>query len=441
MAKTLYQILGVTQDSSADDVRAAYARQCERVPPLDPVHRLAAKEAFSTLIHPQRRAAYDASLHGAASGAALPGRAGPGRLPLAAGALLLLVTGGWWALRPSAPAARPAPPAPGRVVFTVAPPSAAAATAAAPIAPSTPTPVPTGAAGTLSAEQIFARAAPSVVRVNAIGAGGEVAAFGSGVVVEAGSVVTNCHVARRGATLTVKHGNERLDARITMADEAHDLCKLSVIGLAAPAVRIGEVASLRVGQKVYAIGSPQGLDLTLSDGMVSSLREVPDGTLVQTTAPISPGSSGGGLFDESGMLVGIVTFQMRAGQNLNFALPADWIATMAPSAPREPAAAPPPPREAPSRASPPTTGDPGAQLHGRWHCFGPLTGNGMEVVLAPGGSVSGTFRGKPIGGRWALNGKHLFLIDASMAVEEMNHQRLVLADGQGRRLVCSRSSS
>ncbi|MBL8342903.1 MAG: trypsin-like peptidase domain-containing protein [Rubrivivax sp.] len=435
MAKTLYQILGVAQDSSADEVRAAYARQCERVPPLDPVHRLAAKEAFGTLIHPQRRAAYDASLHSAASATQVqPQRAGTRRLPLVAGALLLLVAGGWWVARPSAPAARPAPPAQSKVVFTVQPPPATAATAEAPAAPSAP--APAAAAGPLSAEEVFARAAPSVVRVNAIGPGGEVAAFGSGVVVDAGTVVTNCHVARRGATLTVKHGNDKLDARITTADEAHDLCKLSVVGLAAPSVRIGEVASLRVGQKVYAIGSPQGLDLTLSDGMVSSLREVPDGTVVQTTAPISPGSSGGGLFDESGTLVGIVTFQMRAGQNLNFALPADWIATMAPSAPRELAAAAPPPREAPGRATP--ARDPGAQLHGRWHCFGPLTGNGMEVVLAPGGSVTGTFRGKPIGGRWALNGKHLFLIDASMAVEEMNDQRLVLADVQGRRLVCSR---
>lgn len=79
-------------------------------------------------------------------------------------------------------------------------------------------------------------------------------------------------------------------------------------GLDAPAAVLGRVANLRVGQKVDAIGSPRGLDLTLSDGLVSSLRETPDGPQIQTSAPISPGSSGGGLFTEDGQLVGIVTY-------------------------------------------------------------------------------------------------------------------------------------
>jgi hypothetical protein len=82
-----------------------------------------------------------------------------------------------------------------------------------------------------------------------------------------------------------------------------------------------------VGEKVFAIGNPRALEVTLSEGLISGLRgEWADGShVVQTTAPISPGSSGGGLFDAEGRLVGITTFQRRDSQNLNFALPSDWI--------------------------------------------------------------------------------------------------------------------
>jgi S1-C subfamily serine protease len=101
-----------------------------------------------------------------------------------------------------------------------------------------------------------------------------------------------------------------------------------VPGLGAPAVAIGSADTLRTGQKVFAIGAPQGLELTISDGIVSGMRELPQGRVIQTTAPISPGSSGGPLFDTYGRLVGIMTFQHRTGQNLNFAVPADWIANL-----------------------------------------------------------------------------------------------------------------
>lgn len=424
MAKSLYQILGVAPDADTEALRAAHARLSERVPPLDAVQRLAVNEAFATLSHPRRRAAYDAALHGAAA-AATEAEAAPAKtLPLRwiGAGVLLLAAGAWWAMRPAAPRAPAAPQVVSTVVTSVeaAPPGAQPATPAAP------------AARPLGGEQLFAQASASIVRVNALGPGGEPLAFGSGVVVDAGSVITNCHVVRRGAALSVRHGRDAFDASVALADEAHDLCRLAVPGLAAPPVRIGSVAGLRVGQKVYAIGSPQGLDLTLSDGMVSSLREGPDGTFVQTTAPISPGSSGGGLFDESGTLVGIVTFQMKAGQNLNFALPADWIGTMSATAARES-----PPAEAPVTLAPPADA-PGAALRGRWACFGPLTGRGIDVVLEADGSVSGTFDGKPVRGRWALQGRQLFFIDAPFAIEELTPQRLVLAQGQGRRLVCNR---
>jgi tetratricopeptide (TPR) repeat protein len=79
-----------------------------------------------------------------------------------------------------------------------------------------------------------------------------------------------------------------------------------------------------VGVPVYAVGAPQGLELSLSDGIVSQLRGGPP-PLIQTTAAISPGSSGGGLFDGEGRLVGLTALYVEGGQSLNFAMPVEWI--------------------------------------------------------------------------------------------------------------------
>ena len=81
--------------------------------------------------------------------------------------------------------------------------------------------------------------------------------------------------------------------------------------------------NLAVGERVYSIGTPSGLEQTLGEGLISGLREYSGVRLVQTSAPISPGSSGGGLFDASGNLVGVTTFILREAQSLNFAIAAD----------------------------------------------------------------------------------------------------------------------
>jgi serine protease Do len=78
-----------------------------------------------------------------------------------------------------------------------------------------------------------------------------------------------------------------------------------------------------VGEEVYTIGSPSGLESTLGQGIISGLRQLESQRLIQTTAPISPGSSGGGLFDRSGNVIGITTFMISKGQSLNFAIAAD----------------------------------------------------------------------------------------------------------------------
>jgi S1-C subfamily serine protease len=112
---------------------------------------------------------------------------------------------------------------------------------------------------------------------------------------------------------------------VRYTDSQFDLCGLDVSGLPATPVAIGSVKSISVGQRVYAIGAPRGLELSISEGLVSSLRPISGSLNIQTTAAMSPGSSGGGLFDHNGFLVGITTFVVKDGQNLNFALPADLI--------------------------------------------------------------------------------------------------------------------
>ena len=176
--------------------------------------------------------------------------------------------------------------------------------------------------------EVFAIASPSIVIVRALDAQGKVISLGSGVVIASTQVVTNCHVTDKATRLEVKSGSDTLAASIRYTDRERDLCQLAVPGLIAPSVKIGTVKQIKIGARVVALGAPQGLELSLSDGLVSALREVGDASIIQTTAPISPGSSGGGLFDEEGRLIGITTFYLAEGQNLNFALPADWIAAL-----------------------------------------------------------------------------------------------------------------
>lgn len=81
--------------------------------------------------------------------------------------------------------------------------------------------------------------------------------------------------------------------------------------------------SLEVGETLFAIGSPRGQENTLSQGLLSGIRRDSGITYIQTTAPISPGSSGGGLFDQYGNLVGITTLEISDSQSLNFAIAID----------------------------------------------------------------------------------------------------------------------
>jgi serine protease Do len=285
-----------------------------------------------------------------------------------------------------------------------------------------------------SAENVFAEVAPSVARIQVMDVSGHVIALGSGVVIDKAVVLTNCHVAKRGVKLTVKIGDAVMPATIQLADEEFDLCRLTVPGLVAPAVAIGSVASLRTGQRVYAIGAPAGLELTISEGIVSALRKVDEGTVIQTTAPISPGSSGGGLFDASGAMVGIVTFQHRFGQNLNFALPADWIGQM-----RARRAS-----DATLQAS--LSGNPSdassALILGQWICRDWVSGRTSQYTFEPDGTVSIAMSEGHVGTlNYRISGKTLQVSDAKQTrttkIEELTSGKMVL-HGPDQSIACER---
>lgn len=180
----------------------------------------------------------------------------------------------------------------------------------------------------MSAEELFRRMSPSVWVIRPLDAQGKSLGTGSGVVIDQGRLVTNCHVLAKAATVLVKHENVTFQGELEFPDTERDLCSVKVANFTAPAVQIAPVETLRVGQKIYTIGTPYGLEQTLSDGLVSALRRGKSGAIeyIQISAPTSPGSSGGGLFDEQGRLVGITTSGMTGmAQNLNFARPAQWI--------------------------------------------------------------------------------------------------------------------
>jgi len=176
---------------------------------------------------------------------------------------------------------------------------------------------------------VYALVSPSVWKVVTFDVDGLPLGQGSAVVIAPDTLVTNCHVLAKAKRVSVRREKTTLEAKLELWDPQRDVCQVKATGLPAPAVALGDAARLKVGQNVYAIGNPKGLDLTMSAGLLSSIRrnERDQIFLLQTSAAISGGSSGGGLFDENGVLIGLTTIGSVTGdaQNLNFAIPVDWI--------------------------------------------------------------------------------------------------------------------
>lgn len=214
-------------------------------------------------------------------------------------------------------------------------------------APTSPTPTATPAAQPLSLPDLIALVEPSVVRINMKLKTGT--SQGSGFIAATdGTVVTNYHVIEEGVSGTVEFvdGTSAKILGVRHTSVKHDIAIIKVEADPAKLKPLALRASHpRKGESTIGFGAPLGLSFTSSQGIVSSIRPASemldllgadlDGTWLQTTTPISPGSSGGPLVDESGQVVGINTLTRTDGQNLNFAISGVDIAAVLAAAPSE----------------------------------------------------------------------------------------------------------
>jgi hypothetical protein len=145
-------------------------------------------------------------------------------------------------------------------------------------------------------------------------------------------IVTNHHVIAPDAgavklTIKLPRGDVYTDVRIIYAEARRDFAVLSIKAVGLPTLRIGDSDTVEVGDQVVAIGNPQGLELTFTSGIVGSVRMDPSKgyRFIQHQAPISHGSSGGPLLNMQGEVIGINTFSFTDGQNLNGAVPINYV--------------------------------------------------------------------------------------------------------------------
>jgi S1-C subfamily serine protease len=178
----------------------------------------------------------------------------------------------------------------------------------------------------MSAREIVDQSSPAVVRIEA----GD-SKVGTGFVIDGrGIIATNLHVIQGESDIKVRtHDGAQYPVKsVAGIDRGHDLALVRIYpkkGL--PAVRLGDSNQVSAGDKIYAIGNPLGVfDYSVSDGLISQVRPLSaDLTILQISAPISPGSSGGPLFNQFGEVIGVTTAIITQGQAINLAVPANYL--------------------------------------------------------------------------------------------------------------------
>lgn len=182
----------------------------------------------------------------------------------------------------------------------------------------------------LSTRDIVDRSKPAIVRIDVVRRDG-MRGMGTGFVVSPdGRIVTNLHVIQgtREAIVTLLDGSEHPVVRVVSADPRRDLAVIEIApSKKLPVLRLGNSDDVAAGDIVIAIGNPQGLDYSVSDGLISSVRDLRerDLTMIQISAPISMGSSGGPLFNRFGEVIGVAVAISAEGQNLNFGIPSNYL--------------------------------------------------------------------------------------------------------------------
>ena len=180
---------------------------------------------------------------------------------------------------------------------------------------------------------VVRQSSDAVVLIVISNSAGQETALGSGFLVSTdGEIVTNHHVIKNAHSAIVKLSNGAFFpvSGLLADDPQRDLAVVKVNGKNLPFLSIGDMDKVHVGDHVVAIGSPLGLEGTVSDGIVSAIREFNNKKWIQTTAPSSHGNSGGPLLDMSNHVVGVITAGVNPelGQNLNFAVPSNDVTAL-----------------------------------------------------------------------------------------------------------------
>ncbi|HEY5947842.1 MAG TPA: S1C family serine protease [Kofleriaceae bacterium] len=178
-----------------------------------------------------------------------------------------------------------------------------------------------------SARQIIDAASPAIVRIEA----GE-SKVGTGFILdESGLIATNLHVIEGESKVRVKLYKDSTDYPATVVvavDKGHDLALIRIKPTKPlPVLRLGNSDAMSAGDRIYAIGNPLGVfDYSITDGLISQIRPLsPDLTILQISAAISQGSSGGPLFNQFGEVIGVTTAIITQGQAINLAVPANYL--------------------------------------------------------------------------------------------------------------------
>jgi tetratricopeptide (TPR) repeat protein len=177
------------------------------------------------------------------------------------------------------------------------------------------------------ATKIYSQSSKSVLLIFVKSADSKIVAQGTGFLVGGGKIITNKHVVE-GGTALLDFGGARIPATIESIDDQNDIAVLTVAAEidAEPLIFADTIPP--PGSNVFAIGNPRGLEKSISTGILSAVRTVGKRILIQITTPISPGSSGGPVFDSSGRVVGVTVGTIEEGQNLNFAVPASAVTNL-----------------------------------------------------------------------------------------------------------------
>ncbi len=182
-----------------------------------------------------------------------------------------------------------------------------------------------------NARDIAKQAFPSVVMLVMEDDNGQPLSLGSGFFVREDIVATNLHVVEGAAGGYAKIVGEKQKydiAGYVAIDHKMDLLLLKINNVTAPTVTLGDSSKIAVGDEIFAVGNPKGLEGTFSKGIISAIRKIEEDTLLQITAPISPGSSGGPILNSEGNVIGISVATFKGGQNLNFAIPVSYLSNL-----------------------------------------------------------------------------------------------------------------